>query len=355
MTNDEQYWQALCLRDARYDGVFVYGVRTTGVFCRPTCASRQPKRENIEFFEHPEAARQAGFRACKRCRPEVAGFTKPSLETVERVRHLLETHIDETLSLDELSAAVGVSPYHLQRTFKQVMGVSPKKYAANLRLNRFKQEVRSSGDVTRSLYDAGYGSSSRLYEKSTASLGMTPSVYRRGGQGMNIAFTTTTCSLGHVLIATTERGVCAVSLGDSVKALETSLVEEFPAAKVQRDDASLTPTVAQVVAYVNGSATQVNVPLDIQATAFQQKVWAALRQIPYGSTRSYGEIAAEIGQPKAVRAVARACATNRIAVVIPCHRVVRETGELSGYRWGVQRKQTLLNQEKQAAGITPQE
>jgi len=263
------------------------------------------------------------------------------VEVVQRVCRCIETHLEEPLTLAALSAQVGVSPYHLQRTFKRIMGITPRQYAEACRLDQFKARVKGGESVTSAMYSAGYGSSSRLYERAPTQLGMTPATYRRGGQGMHINYTIIDCSLGRLLVAATERGVCAVSLGDSDAALEAALLNEYPAAEIHHDGAAFSEWISPLLSYLNGQQPHLNLPLDVQATAFQWRVWETLRAIPYGRTRSYGEIAQAIGNPKAVRAVARACATNPVAVVIPCHRVVREDGGLGGYRWGLERKKAL--------------
>jgi AraC family transcriptional regulator of adaptative response/methylated-DNA-[protein]-cysteine methyltransferase len=341
----ELQWQQVLSRDARQDGHFVFAVRTTGVYCRPSCPSRRPRRDSVEFFNSPNAAEHAGYRACLRCKPTQVS---EQAQYVTRARQLLDTS-EGTLTLAELSKRVGLSAFHLQRLFKRATGLSPREYQAARRSEQLKNRLREGADVTTSLYDAGYSSPSRLYENASGQLGMTPATYAKGGAGQRIAFTITDSPLGRMLVAATQRGLCAVRFGDSDKQLERGLQEEFHSADVRRDEVSLKKLVMPIMAAITGQATTIDLPLDIRATAFQARVWNALRQIPAGETRSYSEIAGAIGERSASRAVARACATNPVAVVIPCHRVVRESGELSGYRWGAERKQELLRRERKSS------
>ncbi len=349
-SDDEVFWQAVLSRDSRFDGRIFFGVRSTGIYCRPSCPARRPRREQVVFFQIPEAAEHAGFRSCRRCRPRIAATADPQIEMVRRACRYIEEHIDTLPTLDALSAHTGVSPYHLQRVFKRVAGITPRQYAEACRLSKFKARVKKGESVTGAMYDAGYGSSSRLYERAPSQLGMTPADYRRGGKGARISYTTVGCSLGRLLVAATEKGVCAVRLGDSDAALEADLLSEYPAADVQRNDEALSNSVDQLLNHLKGARPHLDLPLDVQATAFQWSVWEKLREIPYGSTRSYSEIARAIGRPTATRAVARAIATNPVAVVIPCHRVIREDKSLGGYRWGIERKQALLERERAAGG-----
>ena len=348
LPNDETTcWQAVQTRDAAFDGVLYYGVRSTGVYCRPSCASRQPKRENVTFFALPEAAQQAGFRSCLRCRPDAMRRQDPQAETVRRVCQLMVENTDA--SWLEIGAQTNLSESHLQRLFKKLMGITPRQYAEALRTNRFKVEVRNGKAVTAAMYEAGYGSSSRLYEKAARQLGMTPATYRKGGKNMKITFTTTDCALGRLLVAATDIGICSITLGDDDKKLEQDLCAEYPQAEFTNAPAELQSHVQAILQHLNGQQPHLALPLDVRATAFQQRVWEELRRIPYGATASYSEIARRLGQPSATRAVARACATNPVALATPCHRVVRENGDLSGYRWGIERKRQLLAQEQRTA------
>src|SRR6266446_4242239 len=350
--HEETYWQAVLTRDKHSDGTFVYAVRSTGIYCNPSCAARRPRREQVVFFPQPEAAEQAGYRACRRCRPQEASVYQLQLEVVQHACHYIETHLEGPLTLEALGKEVSVSPYHLQRVFKRIMGITPRQYAQAYRLGQLKQQLKEGETVTTALYNTGFGSSSRLYEQAPAQLGMTPATYRQGGKSTHIGYTIVDCPLGRLLIAATEKGICAVSLGDSDAVLETALHSEYPAAEIQRDGVELSQWVSTLLNHLNGQQPQLDLPIDVQATAFQWRVWQALRAIPYGRTRSYSQIAQALGDPKAKRAVARACASNPVAIVVPCHRVVREDGNLGGYRWGLQRKQRLLAQE---ASWQPQE
>jgi AraC family transcriptional regulator of adaptative response/methylated-DNA-[protein]-cysteine methyltransferase len=350
--DEERCWQAVLARETDFDGVFVYAVRSTGIFCQPTCPSRRPRREQVVFFGQPAAAEQAGFRACQRCRPisatnrrEATTADDSRAEIVRRACQLIEESADKPLTLGALGQRIGVSPYHLQRTFKRVMGITPHQYADAQRIARLKARLKEGDSVTTALYEAGYGSSSRLYEQAPDQLGMTPATYGRGGAGAQISYTIADSPLGRLLVAATDRGVCFVSLGDD-DALESALAGEFPAAKIDRDDAVLGQAVEAIVRHLSGEQQQIDLPLDVCATAFQRRVWETLRAIPYGQTRSYRQVAETLGQPTAARAVARACATNPVALVIPCHRVVGEGGDLRGYRWGIDRKRALLEREQ---------
>lgn len=346
---DEQRWQAVAARDGGVDGTFVYGVTSTGIYCRPGCASRRPNRVNVRFFDLPGAAEAAGFRACRRCRPDQAAPRDPQVQAVQQACQAIDRHLDDgddgVPTLRQLADTVGLSPHHLQRTFKRLMGISPRQYADARRLDRLKQGLKAGEGIAAATYDAGYGSSSRLYEKANRQLGMTPATYARGGRGMAIAYALTDCGLGRVLVAATERGVSAVYLGDRDDLLVGALAEEYPNAEIHRDDDALDRWVAVLLAYLDQAGPHPALPLDIQATAFQWRVWQELQRIPYGETRTYTEIAQALGQPTAARAVARACATNPVSLAIPCHRVVGGDGGLRGYRWGVERKRALLGME----------
>lgn len=343
---DDPRWTQLVARDRGADGQFVYSVATTGVYCRPSCPSRRPRPENVAFHDTPAAAEACGFRACKRCRPRSAARSDPGTEQVAALCRLIDTQA-EPVTLSMLAAHIGRSRFYTQRLFKAVTGISPKAYAAAQRAQRLRSDLHAQSPVTDALYAAGFGSSSRLYEQSSALLGMTPRQYRSGGAQLVIQFAVCPCSLGHVLAAATRRGVCAIWLGDDPAQLAADLQKRFPQAQLQIGDAAFGAVLADIVRFVDDPAKRArpSLPLDIQGTAFQQRVWQHLTQIPPGQTRSYQQIAAELGQPQSVRAVARACAQNSLAVVIPCHRVVRSDGRLAGYRWGLDRKQTLLARE----------
>jgi AraC family transcriptional regulator of adaptative response/methylated-DNA-[protein]-cysteine methyltransferase len=347
---ETEYWEAVCRRDEKYEGVFVYAVRSTGIYCRPSCPSRRPQREHVQFFGSPAGAEQAGYRACRRCQPDKPLPDEPNLALVQRMcRYLSEPH-DQIPTLEQLAREFNLSPYHLQRTFKRIVGVTPRQYAEAQRLERFKTQLKQGESVTDALYEAGYASNSSAYTQAARQFGMTPATYRDGG-ATGIAYTVAESPLGWLLVAGTAKGLCAVRLGDSPAALEAELASEFPAAALARDDTGLGEPVAALMGYLRGAQPHLDLPLDVRATAFQQQVWRALQAIPAGSTRSYGEVAAAIGRPTSARAVARACATNPVALVIPCHRVIREDGALGGYRWGLERKRRLLAQEAgEAAG-----
>ena len=340
----EIYWKAVEANDARFNGAFVYGVNSTGIYCKPSCASRLPKRENVLFFEDFGKAEQSGFRACLRCRPKNEK-ANPQTEIVLRAAEILET--EEQISLADLGAAVNLSASHLQKIFKEIIGVSPKKYADMKRLEKFKAEITQGKDVTGAMYEAGYGSSSRLYENVSEKLGMTPKTYTAKGKNMKINYTITDCDLGKLLVARTVKGICAVAFGDDGKVLAENLFREYKNASVTEDNTNLKDYVEAVLANLDGTNKALDLPLDLQATAFQMRVWDILRKIPYGETLSYSDVAEKLGNKNAVRAVATACASNRVALVIPCHRVVGKSGDLSGYRWGVERKKTILERESQ--------
>ena len=348
----ERRWRIVLARDRRYDGAFVYAVRSTGIYCLPSCPSKKPRRRQVEFFAQRDAAERAGFRACRRCRPGQATNVDPRVATVREACRLIDAQPDRPASLADLAARCGTTSSRLVRAFQHVLGVSPRAYRDERRLARFKSQLKDGKKVSPALYDAGYGSTSRVYERAHARLGMTPATYGRGAPGVRIRSATVPCSLGWLLVAATDRGICRISLGDSAARLERALRAEFPAGEVGGDDGTLQAWVARLTAHLNGDAPEIDLPLDVRATAFQRRVWEALQGIPYGSTRSYSEVARAIGKPTAARAVARACATNPAAIVIPCHRVVREDGGLGGYRWGVKRKQALLAREA-AALSTP--
>src|SRR5512139_1953482 len=342
---DSARWRGVLARDRSLDGTFVYAVRSTGIYCRPACPSRRPRRTQVEFFPVPAAAEQAGYRACRRCRPLEPARLDPQVALVERACRLIEASGDRP-TLPGLARALRVSPAHLQRTFTRITGISPRAYHDALRSGRLREALRSGEGVSRALYQAGYGSPSRVYERRASSIGMTPASYRKGGAGVTIRYATKASPLGTMMVAATERGLCFVSLGDSVSALEQALSGEFPRATLVQDEKALGATAGEVLARTRGREPHQALPLDIRATAFQRLVWDELSRVPAGTTVSYTELARRVGRPKAVRAVANACAHNNVAVVIPCHRVVRSDGELGGYRWGVARKEALLKAEK---------
>ena len=338
-------WQSLATRDSRADGTFVYGVTTTGVYCRPSCPSRRPRADHARFFDSTADARLAGFRACQRCRPDTVGVAPPGIEAVRRASTYLATHADESITLGHLARVATMSPHHLQRRFKAIVGLSPREYQAAVRAGRLRSSLRDGRDVTTAIYEAGYGSPSRVYEAPATGRGMSPSTYRRGGAGMRIAYSVVSSPLGHVLVAATDHGVCAVKLGESAVALARDLKREYPAADIRAKNKPRAEWVKAIVQHLKGHQPALSLPIDVQATAFQWKVWRALQQIPYGETRVYADVARAIGKPTAARAVARACAANPVCLVVPCHRVVPAAGGAGGYRWGVERKKRLLQGE----------
>lgn len=340
-------WAAVVARDAEADGKFFYSVKTTGVYCRPSCGARLPRPQNVRFHTSIEDAEKAGFRACKRCKPREAPAAEKLAATVVEACRLIERS-DQVPSLAALAKRARMSPFHFHRVFKRVAGLTPKEYAAAHRGGRVRARLGSAGSVTNAIFDAGYQSSSRFYEQSDEVLGMKPADYRAGGRNTRIRFAIGECSLGSILVAQSDRGICAILIGDDPDALARDLQDRFPRATLIGGDRAFERLVAQVVGFVEAPRTGLDLPLDVRGTAFQQRVWRALRRIPAGKTASYADIARRIGAPKSVRAVAQACAANALAVAIPCHRVVRNDGALSGYRWGVERKRALL--EKEAGG-----
>ncbi|HEY4384647.1 MAG TPA: bifunctional DNA-binding transcriptional regulator/O6-methylguanine-DNA methyltransferase Ada [Ktedonobacteraceae bacterium] len=343
---EDFYWQAVMSRNSQADGTFVYAVRSTGIYCNPSCPSRRPKREHVLFFSLPADAEQAGFRACRRCQPQLTPPGEAQVAMVQQVCSYIESHLEEPVTLATLGSLVNMSPFYLQRIFKQSMGISPHQYAEACRLKKLKTRLREGETVTSALIEAGYSSTSRLYERSQAHLGMTPNRYRSGGQNMLIRYTLVTSPLGRLLVAATEKGICFVSLGDSDELLEEALFQEYPAAEIVCDGQQLSDWVTALLHHLEGEQPHLSLPLDVQATAFQWRVWRELQAIPYGETRSYGEIAQALGDKKKARAVAQACATNPVALAVPCHRVIRENGAPGGYRWGSERKERLLAQEQ---------
>jgi AraC family transcriptional regulator of adaptative response/methylated-DNA-[protein]-cysteine methyltransferase len=346
-TKDQQRWGAVVARDSTRNGEFVFAVKTTGIYCKPSCPARRPRRENVQFFLSPDAAERAGFRACLRCRPRSLNSNTPE-DGVKAICRFIEQHLDEPLTLEILGNEFRQSAFHLQRRFKAVLGITPREYADSCRLRLLKRNLQAGDSVTRAMYDAGYGSSSRLYERTASQLGMTPDKYRRGATAAIIRYTCADSPLGRMLIAATERGICAIQFARTDGELLEGLKREFPFATRKSDAGGLNSWVSLLLQNMQGDATNSALPLDIRATAFQRRVWTYLQSIPFGSTQSYSQVAKGIGQPTAVRAVARACATNRIAIAIPCHRVVREDGTMGGYRWGIARKKSLLEMERTA-------
>ena len=349
-------WQAVQSRDRSADGAFVYAVRSTGVYCRPSCPSRKPQRQQVVFFALAEAAEQKGFRPCQRCRPRTVPVSDPRIAAVASVCREIDARVladpDARLTLAQLSQPAGMSTHQLERAFRATIGITPRQYADAQRMRRLKSRLKKGDNVTTALYEAGYGSPSRLYERAPSHLGMTPAAYRRGGEGMHIDYTIVDSPLGRLLVGATDRGISALYLGESDATLRTAIEKEYPRAELRRDDDgpdSLGEWVEKILAHLRGQKPHLDLPTDVQATAFQRRVWEELRRIPYGTTRTYTQVARAIGNPAAVRAVARACATNPVSVVVPCHRVVREDGNLAGYRWGIGRKQTLLDHEAAAA------
>jgi len=340
--NRQQLWKAVETRDARWDGKFVFAVESTGIYCRPSCPARRPRQAQVRYFPAPEAAERAGFRACRRCKPR----EDSGLALVERACRRIEAGV----GAGPLAAELGITAQRLARLFRKHLGITPRQYAEARRIDAFRSEVRGGRSVTDALYEAGYGSGSRLYERASAELGMTPATYRRGGAGVRISYSVVECGLGRLLVAGTERGISAVALGNAEAGLEAALFLEFPGAEIQRDDDRLRQWTSALVRQLEGQEPSAELPLDVRATSFQRRVGEELRKIPWGQTRTYGEVARALGQPRAARAVARACATNPAALAIPCHRVVPAGGGVGGYRWGAVRKARLIEAE---AGCSP--
>jgi len=346
-SSDDARWRAVIERDAKRDGEFVFAVSTTGVYCRPSCAARRPRRENVQFFGTPEQAERGGYRACLRCKPKALSGNSQA-DSVKAICRFIEQHLDEPVTLERLGKEFHQSPFHLQRRFKAALGITPREYADSCRLRLLRRNLQAGDSVTRAMYDAGYGSSSRLYERTASQLGMTPDKYRRGAIAAAIRYTCADSPLGRMLIAATERGVCSIQFARTDGELIEGLRREFPFATRKQDSGGLQSWVEALVSQMSGRELDSSLPLDIRATAFQRRVWAYLQAIPFGETQSYSEVAKAIGQPSAARAVARACATNPVAIAIPCHRVVREDGSMGGYRWGIERKRALLEMEQKA-------
>jgi AraC family transcriptional regulator of adaptative response/methylated-DNA-[protein]-cysteine methyltransferase len=346
-------WDAVIRRDSAQDGEFFFGVLTTGVYCRPSCGARRPLRENVRFYRDTADAERDGLRPCLRCRPLATVNRDPNAERVRKICRYIEEHSSDldtaTLSLDQLALRAGLSRFHFLRSFQAIVGVTPKQYAEACRVRQFKTELRKSTGVTAAIYDAGYGSSSRVYERADAQLGMTPKQYRSGGSNLIITYTMADSPAGKLMIGATDRGICFVQFGENREDLLRALEAEYPAALLEsmRDPAPATfrHWMTALSAHLAGNQPHLDLPLDIRATAFQMRVWNYLRSIPYGETRSYAQVAGAIGSPKATRAVANACARNTVAILIPCHRVIRGTGDLGGYRWGTNRKRAILDGE----------
>ncbi len=347
MLNEEQCWEAVCTHDASQDGQWFYSVKTTGVYCRPGCASRQPLRKNVAFWETKEAAEAAGFRACKRCRPDEGSIADRHIAAVERACALIRSR-DAIPTLEELAEAAHISRFHFHRVFKDVTGTTPREWGRAYRLGRFADRLDAGEDIAAATYAAGFGASSRVYEAAPAALGMTPAARQKGGRGETIRYTVVETAVGHAIVAATAKGICMTALGDDRGALEAELRRRFPAALIWPADAQLADWAERIVRFVTNPGTQPDLPLDIRGTAFQARVWRALQQVPPGRTATYTEIAAALGQTRAVRAVAGACAANKLALLVPCHRIVREDGNLAGYRWGIERKRALLARERKA-------
>jgi AraC family transcriptional regulator of adaptative response/methylated-DNA-[protein]-cysteine methyltransferase len=344
VSDDQLRWKAVLARDAAANGRFVYAVSSTGIYCKPSCASRRPHRDRVVFFDTTAEASRAGYRACKRCKPDEVSAADPWIDKVRRACVYL-ANVDGHVSLVRLAAKLGGSPYHFQRSFKRIVGVSPREYADACRLEKVKRGLRRGARVTDAMIDAGYGSSRAFYEHAASKLAMRPAEYRQGAQGSDIAYAIVDCPLGRLLIAATRKGVCSIFMSSSDGELERELKKEYPQASLQPDHSGLRKWAAEIVRHLRGRRPRLELPLDVQATAFQWQVWNALSKIPYGETRTYKEVAASIGRPSAIRAVAHACASNPVSLAIPCHRVVRTSGQLAGYRWGLSRKKALLAAE----------
>ncbi len=339
----DKFWQATVERDRRADGSFVFAVRSTHIYCRPSCPARRPLRQNALFFKDPQEAESCGFRACRRCRPKELA---PASSLVSKVAALLANSAEESLRLEALATQVGSSPERLRRAFRATTGLSPRDFADAARMKQFKKLLREGLTIAEALYSCGFGSPSRIYEKTGSRLGMTPAEYRKGAPGMNMEYSITKTALGSVLVATTEKGISAIYLGENDKKLVAELRAEYPKAQLKENSRGHGDWTSEVCKRIEGATPSVELPLDVQATAFQRRVWNELQKIPWGTTRTYTEVAHALGKPKSVRAVARACATNPVSIVIPCHRVIRADGQLAGYRWGLNRKQELLERER---------
>lgn len=343
----EEYWQGVLKRDRAFDGVIVYAVISTKIYCLPSCPARKPKRTNVLFFDRYIEAQQAGFRPCKRCHPNRDLPKQPNLELIEKICREIDRSVENSPTLTQLATSYDLSPSYLQRTFKKIVGITPKQYTEFSRFCRFKQEIQQTTNIAQAVYQSGYNSSSSLYEKISLKLGMTPQMYQQQGKDIKIIYTIVPCDLGYLLVATTDKGICAIKLGDRSTELIASLTEEFKQGTITQSDSTHRDWIEQILGLIAGKQTDPHLPLDIRGTVFQQQVWQALRNIPYGQTKTYQEIAQDIGKPQATRAIGNACGANPVALVIPCHRVIRSDGRLGGYRWGIERKQKLIEAETQ--------
>lgn len=350
MIDEDNAWAAIASRDAAQDGKFFYGVVTTGVFCRPSCPARRPLRAHVRFYRTAAEAERAGLRACLRCRPLALAHSDAKAARIRQAAAFIEENCDRNLPLADIGRQAGLSPFHFQRSFKAVLGLTPMQYLEACRLRTLKKELRAGEGILQSIFGSGFGSTSRVYERVDTRLGMTPAEYRRGGQGLAITHVTIATALGLLLIAATDRGICSVQFGDSQDSLAAALRSEYPNASIaalgKPWPRHLAAWAAAIDEHLRGNQPHVDLPLDIRSTAFQMKVWRYLQSIPYGEVQSYGEVARAIGEPSSVRAVAGACSKNRVALLIPCHRVIRGTGELGGYRWGIERKRSLIDRER---------
>jgi AraC family transcriptional regulator of adaptative response/methylated-DNA-[protein]-cysteine methyltransferase len=350
LTDENLLWNAVQNRDPAFDGRFFFGVLTTGVYCRPSCAGRLPLRKNVRFFPDVASAERSGLRACRRCRPNEQPLSVQHAQRIHKLADFIREHAGEELPLADLASHSGLSPFHLQRSFKAQIGVTPRQFVEACRLASLKAQLRDGNSVTDAIYAAGFGSSSRVYEKVDTHLGMTPAQYRAGGKEITISYASVDSPLGRMMIGATDRGICFLQFGDSDEDLLRMLAAEYPAAILQpmppESHSNFNAWMTKLHHYLAGDRQPLDLPLDLRATAFQLKVWRYLQAIPYGSVESYSEVAAGLGQPTAARAVARACATNKVALVIPCHRVIRGSGELAGYKWGLDRKRALLDSER---------
>jgi AraC family transcriptional regulator, regulatory protein of adaptative response / methylated-DNA-[protein]-cysteine methyltransferase len=356
MQQEALFWNAVLERDRSWDGKFFFGVMTTGVFCRPSCGGRTPLRKNVRFFLSPDDAQSAGLRPCERCRPLAAVGLDPDTGRIKKICDYIEAHANDPLPLEHLASQAGLSPFHFQRSFKAVVGLTPRQFVEARRLEILKESLRSQPSVTAAIYEAGFGSGSRVYERVDTRLGMTPATYREGGKNVAISYLSVDSDLGRMMLAATDRGLCFVQFADTDDELLNMLRAEYPAAKLEPAgkpySAQFETWMLALQQHLKGQEPSLDLPLDLRATAFQMKVWRYLQSLPYGSVQTYSEIAKGIGQPTATRAVANACANNRVALVIPCHRVIRGDGNLAGYRWGVERKRALLDRERRAIGKT---